>query len=145
MAGNVRELANDPHVVRRGGAALYLGGIDDHREGKSRLDRVLNRLRSAQDGREDGVAIVLAHEPDFADNSAATGRFAPQLSGHSHGGRVRLPLAGPLIQPSLGQKYPQGWYQVGEMIQYTGRGLGLVRPSVRFGCRPEIILMPQGS
>jgi len=139
-AGSVRELDNDLHVVRRGGDALYLGGIDDHWEGKSRFDQVLNRLRSARDGREDGAAILLAHEPDFADLSAATGRFDLQLSGHSHGGQVRLPLAGPLILPPLGQKYPQGRYLVGEMIQYTSRGLGMVRPYVRFGCRPEITL-----
>ena len=138
--GNVRELNNDLHVVRRGADALYLGGIDDHWEGKSRFDQVLNRLRSAQDGREDGAAILLAHEPDFADSSAATGRFDLQLSGHSHGGQVNLPGIGPLILPPLAQKYPQGRYQVGGMIQYTSRGLGMVRPYVRLGCRPEITL-----
>ena len=37
---------------------------------------------------EDEPAILLVHEPDFADISGATGRFALQLSGHSHGGQV---------------------------------------------------------
>ncbi len=146
VGGNVQELNNDLHVVRRGADALYVGGIDDHWEGKSRLDLVLDRLRSA--GGQGGGTILLAHEPDFADTSAATGRFDLQLSGHSHGGQITVPGIGPLILPPLGRKYPQGRYQVGEMIQYTSRGLGMVRPYVRLGCRPEIVLftlLPQGA
>ena len=58
-----------------------------------------------------------------------------------------MPGIGPLILPPLGRKYPQGRYKVGEMIQYTSRGLGMVRPYLRFGCRPELTLftlMPPG-
>lgn len=85
-------------------------------------------------------AILLAHEPDFADLSAPTGRFALQLSGHSHGGQISLPLLGAPILPPFGRRYPRGRYQVGEMIQYNNRGLGMVQPSRRFNCRPEITL-----
>lgn len=85
-------------------------------------------------------AILLAHEPDFADFSALTGPFALQLSGHSHGGQISLPLLGAPILPPFGRKYPRGRYQVGEMIQYTNRGLGMVQPYGRFNCRPEITL-----
>ncbi|HYN87535.1 MAG TPA: hypothetical protein VER55_03345, partial [Ardenticatenaceae bacterium] len=95
-------------------------------------DRVLAHLPP------DGAAILLAHEPDFADISAATGRFDLQLSGHSHGGQVIVPFAGPLIGPRYGQNYPVGRYQVGSMIQYTNRGIGMVAPLVRFNCRPEV-------
>jgi predicted MPP superfamily phosphohydrolase len=84
--------------------------------------------------------VLLAHEPDFADTSAATGRFALQISGHSHGGQVRLPFMR-LVLPQLGEKYPMGLYQVGGMYQYTNRGLGMVSPRVRFNCRPEITIL----
>jgi len=87
---------------------------------------------------DEGCAILLAHEPDYADISAPTGRFDLQLSGHSHGGQVILPFIGPPILPSYSHKYPVGQYQVGSMIQYTNRGLGTVAPMVRFNCRPEI-------
>ncbi len=130
----ITELRNTFHTITRDTAALHIAGVDDHWEGQERLDEVLAQLPA------EGAALLLAHEPDFADISAATGRFDLQLSGHSHGGQVILPLIGPPVLPRLGRKYPIGRYQVGEMIQYTNRGVGTVRPSVRFNCRPEITL-----
>ncbi len=129
---NILNLDNDVHTIRRGGAALHIGGVDDVWFKMARLDQVLARLPA------DGAAILLAHEPDFADISAATGRFDLQLSGHSHGGQVVVPLLGPPHLPEMGEKYPSGRYQVGRMIQYTNRGVGMVRPHVRLNCRPEI-------
>jgi uncharacterized protein len=130
----VHELSNDVRTLRRGEAALSLAGIDDYWEQRDRLDVVLERLPSA------GAAILLAHEPDFADISATTGRFDLQLSGHSHGGQVHVPLLGSPVVPPFSGRYPIGRYQVGGMVQYTNRGLGMVRPYVRLGCRPEITL-----
>jgi predicted MPP superfamily phosphohydrolase len=40
--------------------------------------------------------------------------------------------------PTFGEKYPVGRYKVGDMIQYTNRGVGVIPPRVRFNCRPEI-------
>jgi predicted MPP superfamily phosphohydrolase len=76
--------------------------------------------------------VLLAHEPDYADISAATGRFDLQLAGHSHGGQVIVPLLGPPILPPLGRRYPVGRYQVGSMIQYTNRGIGVVPAASRY-------------
>ncbi len=82
----------------------------------------------------------MAHEPDYADTSAATGRFDLQLSGHSHGGQVIIPFLEPVVLPDYARQYPVGRYQVGAMVQYTNRGLGMISPHVRFNCRPEIAL-----
>ena len=131
---NVVELNNEVHTFSRDGESLHLCGVDDVYERKDDLDRVLDQLPS------DGVAILLAHEPDFADTSAATGRFDLQISGHSHGGQVIVPFVGPIVLPRHGKKYPIGLYQVREMLQYTNRGLGMIFPYVRFMCRPEITL-----
>ncbi len=128
----ITELINDVRTLRRGDAALHVAGIDDVMEGRSRLDLVLEKLP------ESGAAILLAHEPDFADVSAATGRFDLQLSGHSHGGQVRVPLLMRLALPPFSQRYTSGLYEVGGMIQYTNRGLGFVNMRLRFLCRPEI-------
>lgn len=129
------ELANDVHTVRRGDGALHVAGVDNFRQRKARLDLVLEKLP------EEGAAILLAHEPDFADVSAATGRFDLQLSGHSHGGQVRLPFVGPVIRPLYGMIYPDGLYELDGMLQYTNRGLGLLGPHLRFNCRPEITIL----
>jgi predicted MPP superfamily phosphohydrolase len=130
--GRVTELINGVRTLRRGEAALHIAGIDDVMEGKSRLDLVLGQLP------EDGAAILLAHEPDFADVSAATGRFDLQLSGHSHGGQVAVPFLRRLILPPFSQRYTRGLYDVRGMIQYTSRGIGFVHARLRFMCRPEI-------
>jgi predicted MPP superfamily phosphohydrolase len=90
---------------------------------------------------EQGAAILLVHEPDFADVAAKAQRFDLQLSGHSHGGQVRLPWLGALRLPPLGRKYSCGLYRVGEMWQYTTRGLGMKPPQVRLNCRPEITMI----
>ena len=49
-----------------------------------------------------------------------------------------VPLLGPPALPPFARKYPAGLYEVGEMLQYTNRGLGMIEPRVRFGCGPEI-------
>ena len=130
-SGDVTELRNAVRTLKRNGASLHLCGIDSALEGKDRLERVLDGLPREE------AAILLAHEPDFADTSAATGRFCLQLSGHSHGGQARLPLLTPFLLPPLSRKYPGGLYCVGGMLLYTNRGLG-AHPNLRFNCRPEI-------
>jgi predicted MPP superfamily phosphohydrolase len=131
----VPELRNDVRTLSRGDAVLHFSGVDDVMEGLSRLDLVLEKLP------EDGAAILLAHEPDFADVSAATGRIDLQLSGHSHGGQVRMPFWGPVFLPPFSQRYDSGLYEVGDMLQYTNRGLGFVDARLRFLCRPEITVL----
>jgi uncharacterized protein len=133
-AAGVVELHDAVRTLRREEAALHLCGVDSALQDTPRLDRVLEELP------EEGSAILLAHEPDFADTSAALGRFDLQLSGHSHGGQVRLPALGPQpFLPRLSRRYPSGLYRVGEMFLYTNRGLG-THPRLRLNCRPEITL-----
>ena len=130
--GGITELINSVRTLRRGDAALHVAGIDDVMEGKSRLDLVLWELP------EVGAAILLAHEPDFADVSSATRRFDLQLSGHSHGGQVAVPFLRRLVLPPFSQRYTRGLYDVRGMIQYTNCGIGFVHARLRFLCRPEI-------
>jgi predicted MPP superfamily phosphohydrolase len=132
VSAGVVELPNRHHTVVRGAERLHIAGVDDHYFGEDRMDEVLEGLPA------DGCAILLAHEPDYADISAATGRFDLQLSGHSHAGQIAPPGLGMVYLPKLCRKYPVGRYQLGRMIQYTNRGLGTVILKVRIGARPEI-------
>jgi uncharacterized protein len=131
QAAKVTLLENTIFTLKRGDATLTIAGVGDVFAREDKLDLVLAQMPTT------GAAIVLAHEPDFADVTAATGRFGLQLSGHSHGGQIRLPFYGSYF-PELAQKYPIGRYQVGEMIQYTNRGIGTIKLYARFNCRPEI-------
>jgi len=127
-------LRNEHRRLDVGGADVYLAGIEDVWSGRPDLEAAL-------DGVPHGVpTVLLAHEPDFADQ-ATRHNITLQLSGHSHGGQVRLPFVGAPILPYLAHKYPYGLRRVGEMWLYTNRGVGLVAPPVRFLCRPEITLL----
>jgi uncharacterized protein len=130
----ITDLTNSVFTLSDSGQHLHICGVDDIWEGDVRLDELVSRLP------RDGSAILLVHEPDFADESAATGRFDLQVSGHSHGGQVVIPFYGPPVLPYLGRKYHSGLYRIGEMLQYTNRGLGMIDPPVRFNCPPEITI-----
>lgn len=128
----VIEIGNDFHSIEREGERLHIAGVDDIWYGHDDLDAVLSKLPDT------GEAILLAHEPDFADISAKSGRFGLQLSGHSHGGQIVLPLIGAPVLPRLGRKYPAGLYRVGDMWHYTNRGVGMADLFIRINCPPEI-------
>jgi uncharacterized protein len=124
-------LENTVYTIHRDLATLHIAGVGDVFAQQDKLDRVLAQLPVT------GAAIMLAHEPDFADEAAATGRFGLQLSGHSHGGQIRIPFYGGYL-PELAHNYPLGRYQVKDMVQYTSRGIGMIKLYARFNCRPEI-------
>ena len=128
----ITDLTNSVFTLSRGTDHLHLCGVDDVREGNVRLDQVIAQLPDHE------AAILLAHEPDFADISAATGKFDLQLSGHTHGGQIVLPILGPPILPRLGRKYPSGLYRVQDMLLYTNRGVGRNNPPLRLNCPAEI-------
>ncbi len=129
------DLNNDVYTIRKDGAVLHLAGVNSARERMARLSVTLEKLP------KNGTAILLAHEPDFADVSSTTGRFSLQLSGHSHGGQIVVPLLGPPRLPPMGRKYYAGLYNVNGMAVYTNRGLGVVGVPMRFFCRPEITVL----
>lgn len=126
------ELNNQTHLLERNHSRLYLAGIDDYLSNKADLEKVVRELPGSD------PVILLAHEPDFADKSASSGKFALQLSGHSHGGQIRIPRIGYLFLPPYGRKYPSGMYRINGMGLYTNRGLGTSWLKVRYDCPPEI-------
>lgn len=128
----VIDISNDFYTLKRKGAVLHIAGVDSVMLNKHRLDLVMDKLPSS------GPAILLAHEPDFADISATTGRFSLQISGHSHGGQFMIPGIGTFIRGPHFLKYPIGRYKVGDMVQYTNRGLGTNIFWLRINCPPEI-------
>ncbi len=128
----VKELNNDVVTLVRGDGQLHIAGVDDVIAGQPQLEKVLKKLPP------NGPALLLAHEPDFADESAATGRFFLQLSGHSHGTQIVLPGKEPFLRGPGFTRYPLGRYEVEDMVQYTNRGLGTHVVRLRINCAPEI-------
>jgi predicted MPP superfamily phosphohydrolase len=91
--------------------------------------------------KSDNLHILLYHSPDLAP-LACQNRIDLQLSGHTHGGQVRLPFYGAIFAGSLyGKRFESGRYQLADMTLYVTRGIGMegaAAPRVRFLCPPEI-------
>jgi uncharacterized protein len=133
-ARGITVLRNSSTAIEVGRKRLWIAGVDDVFERKADLPATLARIPPGE------TTILLAHEPDYADYAA---RYPVdlQLSGHSHGGQVRIPGMGPLILPALARKYHSGYYRIGPLQLYTSRGVGLINPPVRFNCPPEVTLI----
>ncbi len=85
--------------------------------------------------------IYLVHEPDYLDIFKHHPRFPLvdlMLSGHSHGGQIRLPVIGPLVLPPMGKTYSEGLYRAGKLQLYVNRGIGTVGLPFRLNCPSEI-------
>ncbi|MCY9660272.1 metallophosphoesterase [Paenibacillus chondroitinus] len=126
-------LVNANKSIVRGNSRLWIAGIDEMFHGKPDLPLALKGTVV------DEFVLLLAHEPDFAD-TALKFPVDLQLSGHSHGGQIRIPFYGSLFTPDLGQKYEVGLYtfEKSEFHVYTNRGIGTTLFPIRFNCRPEI-------
>jgi len=105
------------------------------------------RLRTILDHSPEAFRLLLYHSPDLAPDAADLG-IDLQLSGHTHGGQVRLPVVGALYAGSLyGKRFEAGRKQVDRMTLYVTRGIGMEgegAPRLRFLCPPEVILWEIG-
>ena len=95
-----------------------------------------------QAGEEDLRTVLLAHRPEYVELYAQYGADLV-LSGHAHGGQVRLPGVGGLYAPGQGflPAYTSGLYQIGETSLVVSRGLGNSLFPLRVNNRPEVVLV----
>lgn len=137
-------LLRDESVALREG--LWLVGLEDMLYARP------NFRKAAQNVPADQTVLLLVHEPDYFANVLDEDLpVALQMSGHTHGGQIRLPsyrtdefgskLWTPQkVLPRFGRLYPPGLLQVGDKCLYTNRGVGFTGPPIRVNCRPEITL-----
>ena len=127
-------LVNQHVPIERGSDRLWLCGTDDAGTSAPDLDR-------AVPSHADAPVILMVHEPDYADTVVHHRRFPSidlMLSGHSHGGQIRLPWIGPLVLPPMGKKYVEGLFYLDHMQLYVNRGVGTVGLPIRLNCPPEL-------
>jgi predicted MPP superfamily phosphohydrolase len=137
-SNGITVLRNASLPIERNGGRLWLAGIDDPVCGRPNLEQTIPApIRNLP--RE--PVVLMCHAPDFVDylRTHSAGQSASLvLSGHTHGGQVRLPFVGPLHLPPGGRRYIEGLFQFGSMQLYVNRGIGSVTLPIRFNCRPEI-------
>jgi uncharacterized protein len=125
----IHMLANESSAIESDGARVWLAGVNDVLSHTADLNKTLHGVPAGE------AVVLLAHEPDFADEVA---KFPVdlQLSGHSHGGQIRIPLLPPIYLPAMARKYILGRYRVGGLELYTNAGLGTVGVAARLNCPP---------
>ncbi|MFK7759335.1 MAG: metallophosphoesterase [Phycisphaerales bacterium] len=117
-------------------------------------DSVVRPSRAFRDVSEGTARVVLAHNPDTAEISELSGGLSRELSGdssprvdlmmsgHTHGGQVRIPFVGtPIIPSRYGQKYAGGLVQGPGFPVVVSRGIGMSMLPVRVGVPPEVGLV----
>jgi len=140
-------LENEAVRLAKDGRPFWLLGLADQyaRIVNGKLygdDDLPGTLRQVTDA---APAILLAHEPVIFPRVPS--RVALTISGHTHGGQVRLPFIGPFLRSSLlGQEtsYIYGHYSAGGRDLVVSGGLGMSIVPVRFGVPPEIVLIRLG-
>ena len=130
----IHVLSNACVPMERGSARLWLAGIDDALEGQPDLGLALKKVPPGE------AVVLLAHEPDFADEAALM-PVDLQLSGHSHGGQIWIPGIGAPWLPPLARIYPRGLYRIDNLTLYTNIGIGTIRAPIRLNCIPEVTLI----
>lgn len=131
-AMGVHVLKNRGERLRHGEATFWLCGVDDLTEGEPRLAEALAGRRTGE------ASLLLSHHPDLFREASARG-VDLQLSGHTHGGQVRIFGWSPLNHSRFG--WVNGLYSSGSSRLYVGRGAGVTALPIRIGTRAEITLL----
>lgn len=134
----VTVLSNSHVALERGRGRVWLAGLDDPLEGKPDPELA---IPEAIRGQRNEPVILLCHAPDYVNDLKAmpVGQATHlMLSGHTHGGQVRVPFLPPVHLPPLGRQYLSGWFRFGELQLYVNRGLGTVGVPFRLNCAPEL-------
>ena len=124
---------------------ITLAGVRDPAFDWSRTDAKIvdEEIKKAlSDVSDRQVTILLSHRPELIKTYSENG-IDLVLTGHAHGGQVRLPFIGPLYSPSQGlfPKYTSGLYKEGDTQMYVSRGIGNGLAPLRFNDGPELAVI----
>ncbi len=125
----VEVLMNRGCRIEHGGGSLWLCGVDDLTEGAPDLAAALVGRRERE------PAVLVSHHPDFFFEAAAVD-VDLQLSGHTHGGQIRIGGWAPIHHSRFG--YERGWFVENDCRLYVGRGVGVTVLPLRIDAPPEI-------
>lgn len=132
----VNVLLNKNKKISVGGEIIYLCGIDDFYTGNYDIKSALTNIN------KNNFTILLSHAPDvFIQNRNIDVDLI--LSGHTHGGQIRLPFIGAIVAPGQGffPKYDKGLFDLNKTLLYIDSGVGTSHYPIRFLNRSQISLL----
>ena len=136
-SNGITVLKDNSMPIEKDGARLWLAGVADALVWPgANLQAAIPAARR----RETEPLTLMAHEPDYADQVVGSG-VDLILSGHTHGGQVRIPFMPLMDLPPMGEKYIEGLFAIGDLQLFVTRGIGTVGVPFRFRCPPEIALI----
>ncbi|MCP3933110.1 MAG: metallophosphoesterase [Bacteroidetes bacterium] len=120
--------------INRGSEKLTIGGAGDYWEDDINIDKAFSNSHV------DECRILLSHNPDSIDTNYKT-KVSLTLSGHTHGGQVRIPFYGAPILPVKNKRYSSGLISTEKTKLFVCRGIGWAIYPIRFNCYPEIAVL----
>jgi len=134
---DINMLVNSWEEVKSASGQFFVGGVDDSCTGRDRITEAIPEI-----GKNSPI-ILMAHNPDIILEGKSK---RPHLivSGHTHGGQIRLPFIGPVtsLPTQLGRKYDQGLFEIDyNSVLAITRGVGESSPRVRLFGPPEIFVL----
>lgn len=133
LAAGACDLDDEAVCIEKGDSSFMLIGLDDQHLSDETLKNLLQEQKNE-------LSIVLAHEPQYLQNYANAGADLV-LTGHAHGGRIRLPFVGGIVAPDQGflPEYTSGKYNSADTEMIVSRGLGNSIIPVRLFNYPEVV------
>lgn len=134
----IKVLSNEYVLLEKDGEKIVLAGIDDP-NGLADQKTPLELFREIRTEQRDTYSILLAHRNNMLDTYAEAGADLV-LAGHGHGGIIRLPFIGGLIDVNrtLFAEYDSGFYIKNDTVLFVSRGLGPIWHTPRFLNNPQI-------
>ena len=130
----IKVLENEVMQVNARNRSLWLVGLSDLWTRPQRVNETIDKVPQGE------PIIALAHNPDIFPGVPQ--RVQLLVAGHTHGGQVRFPLIGSVVQSSrLGERYSRGHVFENNHHLFVTTGIGTSIIPVRFGVPPEIVLL----
>ncbi|WP_282021842.1 metallophosphoesterase [Ruegeria faecimaris] len=136
----IRVLSNE--AFKLDGAGIWLAGLEDQLAiytGNGRYQGLDDLPATLGQITDDAPVVMMAHEPDIFPK--VPDRVALTLSGHTHGGQVRLFGWSPVVPSKFGNRYAYGHVREGNRDLVVSGGIGCSILPVRFGVTPEITVI----
>lgn len=142
---NVKVLDGDIEVLKRNDKRINLIGISDpsiiHDSFIDDAEIITGELNNIEYNK-DNYTILLSHRPELFDTYVEE-KLNLVLTGHAHGGQIRIPFIGGVVAPNQGlfPKYTSGAFQQNDTTMIVSRGIGNSILPFRINNRPELVVI----